>query len=123
MQWLGDILGGKKEIDFTCLMPLEMAREEVQNMKNSVVVNLQEITNNTQTLYSAYKQNGYNMTVNNYLKQMNEQLQFDIERGAWTVKQYANRTLEIDSQCIYKEEFVHLQADFNTAYAKVLSQS
>lgn len=123
MQWLGDILGGKKEIDFTCLMPLEMAREEVQNMKNSVVMNLQEITNNTQTLYSAYKQNGYNMTVNNYLKQMNEQLQFDIERGAWTVKQYANRTLEIDSQCIYKEEFVHLQADFNTAYAKVLSQS
>ena len=123
MQWLGDILGGKKEIDFTCLMPLEMAREEVQNMKNSVVVNLQEITNNTQTLYSAYKQNGYNMTVNNYLKQMNEQLQFDIERGAWTVKKYANRTLEIDSQCIYKEEFVHLQADFNTAYAKVLSQS
>ena len=123
MQWLGDILGGKKEIDFTCLMPLEMAREEVQNMKNSVAVNLQEITNNTQTLYSAYKQNGYNMTVNNYLKQMNEQLQFDIERGAWTVKKYANRTLEIDSQCIYKEEFVHLQADFNTAYAKVLSQS
>jgi len=44
-----------------------------------------------------YKQNGYNMTVSNYLKQMNEQLQFDIERGAWTVKQYANRTLEIET--------------------------
>ena len=29
MQWLGDILGGKKEIDFTSLMPLELAREEV----------------------------------------------------------------------------------------------
>lgn len=57
------------------------------------------------------------MTITNYLKQMNEQMQFEIERGTFQVKQYPNKTLEIDSQCTYKEEFIHLQNDFNIAKA------